>query len=88
MLIVDTKRPILNWNSEIEIFKQNGNKIFQYIWTITIILLLMYTYNIFKNVNINIVMLIIFIFFTILLFILDRYVKKQIKKNKLFKKII
>lgn len=88
MLIVDIKRPISNWNSEIEVIKQNGNKIFQYVWTIVVVLLLMYTYDIFRNMSINMVMLILLIFFTILLSILDRYVKIQIKKNKFFRNII
>lgn len=88
MLIVDIKRPIINWNTEIEVLKQNENKIFQYVWTIVIVLLLMYGYNVFENINIKIVMLILLIFFMVLLILLNIYVKKQIKKNKLFKKII
>ena len=88
MLIVDIKRPIINWNTEIAVLKQNEYKIFQYVWTIVIVLLLMYGYNVFENINIKIVMLILLIFFMVLLILLNIYVKKQIKKNKLFKKII
>ena len=86
MLIVDIKRPIMNWNTEMEVLKQNGNKIFQYVWTIVVVLILMYAYNIFKNMNM--LMLILFIFFMGVWMILDKYVKIQIKKNKLFKNII
>lgn len=88
MLIVDTKRPILNWKAEIDVFKQNGNKIFQYVWTIIVVVLLMYIKNIFKNLNIYIAILGTFIIFFIILFIINIYVTNQIKKNKLFKNII
>ncbi len=88
MLIVDIKKPQINWSTELEVFKQNSNKIFQYVWTIEVVLLLMYIKNIFENININIAMLIIFLFFTAIILILDRYARVQIKKNKLFKNII
>ena len=88
MLVVDIKRPIMNWNTEIEVLKQNGNKVFQYVWTIVVILSLMYSYNIFENVNIYIAILILSIVFTLVLWIFNIYVKKQIKNNKLFKNII
>ena len=88
MLIVDIKHPIMNWNTEIEVLKQNGNKVFQYVWTIVVMLLFMYAYNIFEDVNINIVILLLSIFFTVVLVILNIYVKVQIKKDKLFKNII
>ena len=88
MLIVDIKRPILNWKAEIDVFKQNGNKIFQYVWTIIVVVLLMYIKNIFKNLNIYIAILGTFIIFFIILFIINIYVTNQIKKNKLFKNII
>ena len=88
MLVVDIKRPIMNWNTEIEVLKQNGNKVFQYVWTIVVILSLMYSYNIFENVNIYIAILILSILFTLVLWIFNIYVKKQIKNNKLFKNII
>ena len=86
MLIVDIKRPIMNWNTEMEVLKQNGNKIFQYVWTIVVVLILMYAYNILKNTYM--LMLILFILFTGVWMILDKYVKIQNKKNKLFKNII
>ena len=88
MLIVDIKRPILNWKAEIDVFKQNGNKIFQYVWTIIVVVLLMYIKSIFKNLNMYIAILGTFIIFFIILFIINIYVTNQIKKNKLFKNII
>ena len=88
MLIVDIKRPILNWKAEIDVFKQNGNKIFQYVWTITVVVLLMYIKKVFENINLYIAILATFIIFTVIFIIINIYVKKQINKDKLFKKII
>lgn len=88
MLIVDIKRPLIHWNSEIEVFKQNGNKIFQYVWTIIVVLVLMYAYNIIKDLGVYWVCLIMFVIFALLLFILDRVVRKQIKKDIFYKNIM
>ena len=88
MLIVDIKRPILDWKAEIDVFKQNENKIFQYVWTITVVVLLMYIKRAFENLNLYIGILATFMIFLVILCIINIYVKKQIKKNKLFKNII
>lgn len=88
MLIVDIKRPKLNWKAEIDVFRQNENKIFQYVWTITVVVILMYIKRIFENVNLYIAILVTFIIFTVIFSIINIYVKKQIKKNKLFKNIM
>ena len=88
MLIIDIKRPILDWKAEIDVFKQNQNKIFQYVWTIVVIVLFMYIKRAFENLNIYIGILLTFIIFVIILLIINKYVKKQIKKNKLLKNII
>ena len=88
MLIVDIKRPILNWNSEIDVFKQNGNKIFQYVWTIIVVVILMYITRAFKDLDLYLGIFVTFIIFVSLLVIVDIFVRKQIKKNKLFKNII
>ena len=87
MLIVDLKRPFLNWNTEYEVIKQNGNKLFQYVYTIMIVLLLMYFINVLDTINFNIALIIITSILTMLIIITDRYVRNQIKKNKLFNKI-
>lgn len=87
MLIVDLKRPFLNWNTEYEVIKQNGNKLFQYVYTLMIVLLLMYFINVLDEINFNIALIIITSILTMLIIITDRYVKNQIKKNKLFNKI-
>lgn len=88
MLIVDIKRPILNWKAEVEVFKQNGNKIFQYVWTIAVVVILMYIRKACETVNLYIGILAIFVVFALILFIVDKYVRKEIKNNKLFKNVI
>ena len=85
MLIVDLKKPNLNWINESSAIKDNGNKLYQYVTTIIIILLLSYFTKIFNNINIIISLLSIFIIFFIILFLINIYIKKNIKK--LFKKI-
>ena len=88
MLIVDIKRPTLNWSAEIDVFKQNGNKVFQYVWTIAVVVILMYIRKACETVNLYIGFLAIFVVFALVLFIVDRYVRKGIKNNKLFKNVI
>ena len=88
MLIVDIKKPILNWKNETEIMKQNPNKIFQYIWNILIFVLMMYMKKALKNISViygSIVIIIVFALFDILI---NRYVKKQLNKNTFFNRII
>ena len=87
MLIVDLKRPFLNWNTEYEVIKQNGNKLFQYVYTIVMVLLLMYFINIFDEINFKIAIVSITCVLVLLISIIDKYVRIQIKKNKLFNKI-
>ena len=88
MLIVDIKRPILNWKAEVEVFKQNGNKIFQYVWTIVVVVILMYIRKACESVNLYIGICAIFVVFTLILVLVDRYVRKSIKNNRLFKNVI
>lgn len=87
MLIIDLKRPILNWENEYEVLKQNSNKFFHYVYTIAIVLLLMYLISILKTINFNIAIIGVTLIFMILLLIINQYVKVQIRKNKLFEKI-
>lgn len=87
MLIIDLKRPILNWENEYEVLKQNSNKFFHYVYTIAIVLLLMYLINILKTINFNIAIIGVTLIFVIVLLITNQYVRVQIRKNKLFEKI-
>lgn len=87
MLIVDIKRPIINWENEYMITKQNSNQIFQYSYTIIIDLLLMYMNKILGDLNINVSIIIITMVLTMFVLIVDRFVKNQIRNNKLFSNI-
>lgn len=85
MIIVDLKKPNLNWNNETSALKNNGNKLYQYVLSILIILLLTYFTKIFNNVNIIISIPIIIFVLYIILFLIKLYIKRNI--NKLFKNI-
>ncbi len=85
MVVIDLRKPNLNWITETSAIKDNGNKLYQYFTTIIIGLLFGYFMKIFENINIIITLsVIIGILFTILL-IINILIKKNIKK--LFEKI-
>ena len=85
MLIIDLKRPNLNWITETSALKDNGNKLYQYVTTIIVILILGYFVKVFGEINIVISLFIIILFCLIILYLINIYVKKNI--NKLFKNI-
>lgn len=85
MVMVDLKKPNLNWITETSAIKDNGNKLYQYVTTIISCLLFVYFMRIFDNVNIIISFSIIIAILFIILLILNILIKKNI--NKLFKKI-
>lgn len=85
MLIIDLRRPYLNWTSEHSVVKKNDNKSFQYAFTIIMILLYMYISNICKNLNVQITLIGEIIFFTSIIILIKIIVKKNIQK--LFNKI-
>lgn len=86
MLLLDLKKPYLNWNSEHSVVKRNDNKSYQYALTIIMILIYMYLSNIFKEINVTETLIIEIIIFMTIFIIIDRIVKR--KSNKLFDKII
>lgn len=86
MLIVDLRRPNLNWDTEYSVVKKSDNKFFQYAFMIINILFLMYISNIFKDTNILISLISETIIFVVIYVVIDRGVKKW--QNKLFNKII
>lgn len=86
MLIVDLRRPNLDWDTEYSVVKKNNNKIFQYALMIVNVLVLMYIAKIFGNVNIWVVFVGEFLIYFILFMIIDRCVNKW--KKKLFNKVI
>lgn len=85
MLIVDLKRPILNWDSEYQITKNSPNKIVQYAFMIIIVLLLMYLAKILGEINIIYALGIQLTIFIIIFVMINIFVKRNI--NKLFSKI-
>ena len=85
MLIINFKKPNFDWITETSVFKDNGNKLYQYVTTIIIILFIMYLVKIFDNISIKISLPIIILVFLIILLIVKKYIKKNI--NKLFNKI-
>lgn len=85
MLIIDLRRPNLNWNSEYEVVKSNDNKSFQYGFMIIMVLILLYIGNILKEIDIKIGLLIELGIFALAFIIYNVIVKKKI--DKLFNKI-
>lgn len=86
MLLVDLRRPNLDWDTQYSVVKKSENKVFQYAFMIANILFLMYLARILKNTNILIALLGEFAIYIILFIILDRGIKKW--QSKLFDKII
>ena len=85
MLIVDLKRPNLNWNSEYEVIKGSNNKSFQYGFMIIMVLILLYIGKILEGLDIKTALLIEIGIFALIFIIYDRIVKRKI--DKLFDKI-
>lgn len=86
MLIVDLRRPNLDWDTEYSAVKKSDNKLFQYVLMIVNVLFLMYIANIFKEENILVNLIGEIIIFAIIFIGIDRGVKKW--QNKLFNNII
>lgn len=86
MLLIDLKKPNLNWVNEESISKNNGNKLYQYVYTIFSFLILMYFSNIFENINFVISILCIIGILLLILIFIKKYIKNNI--NKIFSKII
>ena len=86
MLIVDLRRPNLDWSTEDAVVKKSDNKLFQYATMIVNILFLFYIASILKRISIIIAMGVELIIYIIAFIIIDRCVKKW--QNKLFSNII
>ena len=85
MVLVDLSRPNLNWKIDYEAIKNNNNKLFQYVLTIIIILILIYFNKVYSDVNLNFACILIFIILNILIIVINKIIKINIKK--LFSKI-
>ena len=86
MLVVDLRRPNLDWDTEYSVVKKSDNKLFQYALMIVNVIFLMYIANIFEDINILVALIGEIIIFAIIFIIIDRCIKKW--QNKLFHKII
>ncbi len=87
MLIVDIRRPNLNWDSEYDVVKKNPNKIFQYGFMIIMIIILLYMSKLFKTFELNVVISLIIeiVVFLVVFLVIDIIVRKS--KDKLFNNI-
>lgn len=85
MLVVDLRRPILDWDSEYQITKNNPNKIFQYVFMIIMVLALMYLAKILGELSVIFSLGIQLLIFMIVFVIINVLIKKNIEK--LFSKI-
>ncbi len=86
MLMIDLRRPNLDWDTAHAVVKRNDNKVFQYAFMIGNVVFLMYLAKLLEEMNILFALLTELAIFAILFLILDRVVKKW--QNKLFNKII
>lgn len=77
LLLVDLKRPKLNWSSEYAVVKQNLNLIFPMIFAFLHILVIVAVAMVFDNVNIYISFAIIGVIYLIANWILLRYLNKK-----------
>ena len=86
MLIVDLKRPNLDWITEEAVVKKSDNKLFQYAFMIVNILMLLYIAKIFKEINLVMALCLELAIYVLIFIIIDRCVKKW--QHRLFNKII
>ena len=85
MLLLDCRNPNFNWINHSSVLKSNKNNIYKYFITLIIILILIYFSNIFLEYDFIISIIIINLIFICILFLLNKYIKKNI--NKIFNKI-
>lgn len=86
MIIVDLKRPKLNWDTEYAVVKQNFNMIFSFAFSIAVIIIICIMGASLASFDINVVALASSIVLVFIIYLIDKYFKK--KSNDLFKKII
>jgi len=86
MLIVDLRRPNINWDTTYSVVKKSDNKFFQYALMILNVLFLLYIAKLLEDINIFAVLIIEEIVFLVIFIIIDRCVNKW--QEKLFSKIV
>ena len=86
MLIVDLKKPKLEWNSEYAVVKQNMNLIWPVVLNIVnIMLIIALTTLVYGKINSYIVMIVFAIIYLAIVILVKKYIKNNV--NKLFEKI-
>lgn len=85
MIIVDLKRPKLEWDTEHAVVKQNFNMIFQMLYCAAILGIIVYLSKVLENINVVTALVIILTLSLIPIFIIDKFIKK--KQITLFNKI-
>ena len=85
LLLLDLKKPIINWNEESLVVKDNERKIWTYCLAVLNFLILIYFIKIFKDVSFIHSSLIMILVILLILIMLNIYIKKNI--NKIFKNI-
>ena len=85
MLVVDLRRPNLDWESAQAVIRKNDNKLFQYALLIINVLVLLYFANVLKNIELLNALIVELIIFSIIFIIIDRCIHKW--QKKLFNKI-
>lgn len=85
MLIVDLRRPNLDWDTAYSVVKKSSNKFFQYAFMIINVLFLLYVAKWLEGIDLKVALLAEMIVFAIIFLVIDRCVKKW--QGKLFNKI-
>ena len=85
MVLLDLKKPNLNWTNEASLAKDSGNKLYQYVLTIITLLILSYFSRILDGVNFVPSIIIINIILILFYLGLNIFINKKI--NKIFNKI-
>ncbi len=86
MIIVDLKRPKLNWDSEYAVAKQNLNLVFPMLLAMINILILVGAVALLENINVYMGLTILAILYIIATVMINRYLYKR--QNELADKIL
>ena len=86
MIIIDLKRPKLNWDSEYAVAKQNLNLVFPMIFSMINILIIVGAVFLLQDINVYIGLIILGIIFGILTIVCNKYLYKN--QNKLADSIL
>ncbi len=86
MLIVDLKRPKLNWDSEYAVAKQNMNLIFPVLLSMVNIVVIALMVYLFKDINVYLGLTILGCLFMVVTFMVNKYL--YVNQNELADKIV